>query len=289
MQRYAFEQLLFDPADGRLARVDGTRAIQLRPQVGALLQYLLEHPQTVVDRQTLCRAVWGEQTVVDFESGLAALLRELRQAVRELGGDPALIETVPRRGCRLRAEVAVHPKGAPRRPPGRRAVALGVLLAAGAALALLALLRGESPTTDSAGPHQLAILPLERFGDPDIPPRRAGILLADGVLAALWRAGLENLELIGRAGMRPYAERDDVVGAAAAGLGVDLLFEGSIRTRADGWQVTLRLLAVPPGRVVWSQTLSGDDTAVPVGRIATELVDAFTRDWPRLRASLDSD
>jgi len=289
VQRYEFEQLVFDAADGRLARADGTRAVRLRPQVGTLLRYLLDHRGEVVDRETLYREIWGEDTVVDFESGLAALLRELRHALRELGADPGLIETVPRRGYRMR----IRETGPGREVPGRRrtrawrATALGLLLALGAALAAHLLWRGETTSPGVAGAHQLAILPLERFGEHDVAPERAGILLADNVLAALWRANLPGLEFIGRAGMRPYAERADVVEAVAAGLGVDLLFEGSIRTRADGWQVTLRLLAVPPGRVVWSRTLSGAEEALPVGRIARTLVEAFASDWPRVRTALD--
>ena len=121
-----------------------------------------------------------------------------------------------------------------------------------------------------------------------IPREQAGILLADGILAALWRAELENLELIGRAGMRPYAGREDVVSAVASDLDVDLLIEGSIRFASDDWQVDIRLMQVPPGRVVWSQTVAGDDPALPTGAVAAELVDQLADDWPEIRKELNS-
>lgn len=290
MQIYQFEQFVFDPADGRLARVDGAGEEHLRPQAGSLLQYLLEHPQTVVGRETLCREIWGEGAVVDFDSGLAALLRELRQALERLGGDPQLIETVPRRGYRLKVEVSQDSVGAAAnsRRPGHAVWLFGSVLILAAAFAAFILWRSDVPPTGWSGPHQLAILPLERFGEPGLRPDRAGILLADSILAALWRAELEELELIGRAGMRPYAGRDDVVAAVAADLGVNLLIEGSIRAEPERWQVDLRLLAVPAGRVIWSQTLDGNDPVLPVSDIARTLVGQLSGEWPQLRDSLDS-
>lgn len=289
MQSYQFDEFIFDPADGRLGRFDESAELHLRPQAGALLLHLLEHPHAVVDREALCRAVWGADAVVDFDSGLAALLREVRQALEKLGGDARLIETVPRRGYRLRAEVGRTSESPPvkRKRAGRGVRIAAALVLLAAAVAYVGWWRSEPPVP-AAHPHQLAILPLERFGDPDYPPARAEILLADGVLAALWRAGLEHLELIGRAGMRPYAGRDDVVTALAADLDVNLLMEGSIRADSGQWQVDLRLLAVPSGRVIWSQTIDGNDPALPVSDIAETLVGQLRQDWPRLRETLAS-
>lgn len=291
MQSYQFEQFVFDPADGRLARIDGAGEEHLRPQAGSLLQCLLEHPQTVVGRETLFREIWGEDAVVDFDSGLAALLREVRQAVQRLGAHPQLIETVPRRGYRLNADVGRITGGATAidNRPGHAVWIVTAVLILAAAFAGSVWWRSDAPPAAADGPHQLAILPLERFGEPGLQPQRAEILLADSVLAALWRAELEGLELIGRAGMRPYAGRDDVVAAVAADLGVNLLIEGSILAEPERWQVELRLLAVPGARVIWSQTLGGNDPVMPVSDIASTLVDRLGEDWQRLRGSLNSE
>lgn len=302
MQSYEFDRFTFDPADGRLGVVSGPDEVHLRPKASVLLGRLLAAPQTVIDRETLVREIWGEDAVVDFESGLAALLREVRQAIQALGGDPALIETVPRRGYRLRTEVrrrddfrpgpAVPQSG--RRSGRRRAVTgiaggIGIALAVAAAVLAIDWPRDSAlPAGDAPGPYQLAILPLDRFGDPGYPPVRADILLADAILAALWRAELGRLELIGRAGMRPYAGRQDVVAAIAADLGVDLLMEGSVRVSSGGWQVDLRLLQVPPGRVVWSYAIEGEEPALPTDAAASELVERLAEAWPELRKDLNS-
>lgn len=302
MKTFEFDKFRFDPSDGRLSTATESAEVHLRPQAGKLLCRLLDTPQTVVDRATLIRAIWDKDTVVDFESGLAALLREVRLAIQALDGDAGLIETVPRRGYRLRAQVrnrdgtglAVTMPERGRRASRRPAVIATVLIIAlallvAAALAAIDWWRDPAVPADTAQrPRQLAILPLERFGDRHYPPARADILLADGILAALWRAELENLELIGRAGMRPYAGREDVVSMIASDLGVDLLMEGSIRVSSGSWQVDLRLLEVPPGRVVWSQTLDGSDPALPTDEIANEIVAELGDAWPRLRKALNS-
>lgn len=308
MKIYEFDEFRFDPADGRLAARAGSTEVHLRPQAGKLLVRLLAQSRTVVDRDTLVAEIWGRDTVVDFEAGLAALLRELRQAIQSLGGDPALIETVPRRGYRLRAEVRQieHDERSMTAPRRRRnsktpmvvaTIAATIAAIVVAAIVVVVMLRdggawwrngtGAAPGQVPDQTHQLAILPFERFGDPDYPPARAGILLADGILAALWRTELERLELIGRAGMRPYAGREDVVTAVAADLGVDLLMEGSIRFAPDGWQVDLRLLQVPPGRVVWSHAIEGGEPPLPTGAAASALVDQLAEAWPELRKELN--
>lgn len=290
MQQFEFDQLTFDPADGRLANRDGSMHVHLRPQAGTLLRYLLEHPGSVIDKDTLCREIWDADAVVDFESGLAALLRELRQALERLGSDAGLIETVPRRGYRLRAKPATpNSARSSARMQGlrrRRWTLAGLTVAAAAIIVALVWRTAVQPAADP-GPHQLAILPLERFGETDFPPERAGIRLADTILAELWRAELEELQLIGRAGMRPYVGRDDAIVTLTRDLGVDLLIEGTLRAESGRWQVDLRVLAVPPGRVIWSQTLSGNEAAVPVSDIASGLVSRLQRDWPTLQQRLE--
>lgn len=311
MYTFEFDRYRFDPADGRLTERSGEAEVHLRPQASRLMEHLVENPSAVIDRETLIRIVWGEDAVVDFEAGLAALMRELRQALQKLGGDPQLIETVPRRGYRLRSEVKRVSRREPERPVQARrprtflftaALAVGfgivamVLVAAfseRSSFKLFGLFESKpqaasgTPSSRTDRVHALAILPIERFGAEADPPARAGILLADQLLAELWQAELDNLELIGRAGMRPYAGREDVSAAVARDLGVDLLIEGSLRVDAGQWRVDVRLLSLPPGRVVWSQTISGDEASLPTTRIATELVEQLRRDWPEMLATLD--
>lgn len=288
-----FDGFSFDPDDGRLSHLASGESATVRPQVGSLLEAFLDQPGTVLDRKHLCRAVWDENTVVDFESGLAALIRELRQALKGLGGSADLIETVPRRGYRLRVDAV-----------GRRAIPnLGVdpmveksrigrwwVVGGPVILVVLVLLwfwldRDVVDPVHVVSNPTLAILPFDVIGPPDQSPdasRRLQLLVADGLLAGLWQADLDGLVLIGRAAVRPYEDRNDLAAAVAEDLGVDLLIEGSLSS-VDGlsWQVDARLLAMPGGTVLWSDQVEWDQAAQssaaePAGALVSSLADQWS-------------
>lgn len=280
MSQLEFDRFRFDPSDGRLENTATGAAVTLRPQVARLLSVFLDRPGVVIDRETLYREVWGETAVVDFESGLAALIRELRQALVQAGGEAGLVETMPRRGYRFN-------KASPAPVRGKRATVAALVAGLVLLVALAAWWLRESAPVPDAPPAawSLAILPFERYGDPERAPEHAGLLLADALLARLGEREFAQLELIGRASMRPYAGREDVAAAVADDLGVDLLLEGTLSADADGWTVNVRLLRIPPGRVAWSHSLewTGQDR-LPVGESADQLIEQFARDWPDLRA-----
>lgn len=291
MSRYRFDDFVFDASDGRLEQVASGAALTLRPQVARLLVELLESPHTVIDRDTLCRAIWGEGAVVDFEAGLAAIVRELRQALDQLGGAAALLETVPRRGLRFGATVtaasaAPGPSRARARSkrPGRVALVAGLALAM-ALVWLLARWSMAPPASTVPAPMEawsLAVLPFERFGAPSADQARLELLLADTLLARLWAAELEGVALIGRATLAPYASREDIAGAVARDLGVRLLIEGSIVQDEAGWRVTARLLDMPGGRVLWSDTIDWPGAAeLPVRESAARLTDSLAAAWAK--------
>jgi DNA-binding winged helix-turn-helix (wHTH) protein/TolB-like protein len=294
-RRYRFQAFVFDPVDGRLQREGSDLAVTLRPQVARLLRAFLDAPGTLIDRDTLQRAVWSEGVVVDFESGLAAVLRELRQALVQLGGNAALLETVPRRGYRLHAEVERLPAGAatagtappPDSRPASRATRhwrwrrVGILAALMAVAGMIAwwLRPAEAPMPPlEEETWTLAVLPPEILGEVPATGGRLDLLLADSLLAELWRAQLDDVALIGRATLLPYAGRDDVAESVAVDLGVNLLIEGSVSHHAEGWQVTARLLEMPAGKILWSDTVEWPDE-LPVRETALQLAESLERAW----------
>lgn len=259
----------------------------MRPQAARLLVYLLDHAGEVIARERLFTVVWGEEAVVDFESGLAALMRDLRQAVRSVGGPDNLIETVPRRGYRLAADVRID--GETPRRGWRLAAILAALLPV-----LLATGYGLWRTLDDAAPersaeYRLAILPFTSYEQSDDLPEHVGLMLADTLLAELLKRPAEGLELLGRTSLRPYVGRADVVSAVAADLGVELLIEGTVTSPAgQGWQAEMRLLAVPPGRVAFSTAVSGEaGTPMDVRAVSGAMAESLIGAWPGLRDRLD--
>ena len=88
---------------GELRRA-GTR-INLQEQSFQTLALLLEHPGDVVTREELRRRLWPADTFVDFERGLNAAIKRLRDTLGDSAESPRFVETLHRRGYRFIAPV----------------------------------------------------------------------------------------------------------------------------------------------------------------------------------------
>lgn len=283
MAVYQFNSCQYDSSDGSLRNRDTDTSRTLRPQLALLLEHFLANPGQVIPRDDLCLAVWGPDAVVDFESGLAALIRELRQALNDCGNPPDILETVPRRGYRF----LVEPELTGALPNRRWSSSWRWPLVAGAVVLLVGIGAGAlvwlwpSPTPETARSPALAILPFERFGDRDALPEHVDLLLADALLARLWQAELANLALIGRTSIRPYAALDNPGEAVARDLNVNLLIEGSAFADDETWRVEVRLLMLPEGRVVWSTSVERPaNQRLPAGEVADEAIRDLAERWP---------
>jgi Tol biopolymer transport system component/DNA-binding winged helix-turn-helix (wHTH) protein len=85
-------------------RRSGVR-VTLQDQPLKVLESLLERPGMLVTRQELRTRLWAGDTFVDFEQGLNAAVRRLRDALGDSAETPRFVETLPRRGYRFIAPV----------------------------------------------------------------------------------------------------------------------------------------------------------------------------------------
>jgi DNA-binding winged helix-turn-helix (wHTH) protein len=83
----------------------GGNRINLPEQPLQILSSLLERPGELVTREELRQRLWRGDTFVDFEHGLNAAVKRLRDALGDSAETPRFIETVPRRGYRFIASV----------------------------------------------------------------------------------------------------------------------------------------------------------------------------------------
>ena len=105
--------------DGRSGELrNGPTRLKVPDQSIAVLQALLEHPGELVTREALRDRLWGPDTFVDFEAGLNAAVRRLREALNDSADTPRYVETLPRRGYRFIAPVDVVSTGLPAAPSG---------------------------------------------------------------------------------------------------------------------------------------------------------------------------
>jgi TolB-like protein/DNA-binding winged helix-turn-helix (wHTH) protein/Flp pilus assembly protein TadD len=99
---YEFGAFQLDPLKRLLRRLDGT-PVPLTPRVFETLLYMVEHHDSVMDKERIMEAVWSDSIVE--ENNLAQAIWKLRQVFGETPGSHSYIVTVPGRGYRFVAEV----------------------------------------------------------------------------------------------------------------------------------------------------------------------------------------
>ncbi len=147
-----FASFALDLRTGDL-RKNGSR-VSLQEQPLQILSVLLERPGEMVTREELRQRLWPADTFVDFEHGLNAAVKRLRDALGDSAENPRFIETVPRRGYRFiaaingAAEATTRPR-APRRHSRTAAFASVTAVLALAALGyMIRTSRTASPPPD---------------------------------------------------------------------------------------------------------------------------------------------
>jgi DNA-binding winged helix-turn-helix (wHTH) protein len=96
----SFGPFALDEATGELTK-DGAR-VPLEPQPARVLALLARHVGEVVPRDRLIAGVCGTSTHVDYQLGLNYCVRRIRVALGDSADRPTFLETLPRRGYRLR-------------------------------------------------------------------------------------------------------------------------------------------------------------------------------------------
>jgi len=111
----------FLPATGELRRRTDVR--RLEPRAAKALELLCEANGDVVSQEQLIAGVWQGRAL--SENSVAVVIGQLRKALDDDAREPRLIETIPKRGYRLRTGEATGE--APRK---RRAITIGATVCA---------------------------------------------------------------------------------------------------------------------------------------------------------------
>src|SRR5690349_77850 len=97
-----------DFRDGILRKHGLPLKVQDKPL--AVLSVLIDNAGDIVSREELRRALWPDNTFVDFDKNLSTAVNKLRDALCDSASEAQYIETIPRKGYRFRAavETAAH-------------------------------------------------------------------------------------------------------------------------------------------------------------------------------------
>jgi DNA-binding winged helix-turn-helix (wHTH) protein len=89
------------------------RQVRLQPQPFKLLRLLTTQPGKLVTREEIQAALWTNDTFVDFEQGVNFAIKQVREALGDRADNSIYVETVPKRGYRFLAPVAIPGKDEP--------------------------------------------------------------------------------------------------------------------------------------------------------------------------------
>lgn len=108
--RLRFGSFELDPKSGELTSAHTSVVLQWQPL--RLLLMLIDRCGEMVTRDEIQKRMWGEDVIVDFDHSINQLARKLRRALGDSAKAPCYIETLARRGYRLKVPVAVIAKPA---------------------------------------------------------------------------------------------------------------------------------------------------------------------------------
>lgn len=195
--------------------------VPLTPKVFDTLLHLVERQGILLEKEGLMRAIWPD-TVVE-ENNLSQNIAALRRALQDRRGENRYILTVPGRGYRFVADVAVVDAVLPD-PPSRAT---------------------------------LAVLPFENLsGDPDREYLADG--LTEETIAALGQVDPGHLGVIGRTSVMPYKRTTSTVAEIGRELHASYLVEASLRAEGGRLRVTAKLVRVRGQVQIWSASFDSE-------------------------------
>ncbi len=256
-QGFQLGELRIDPKAGEAAGPGGSE--KLDPKVIDVLVMLAQNPRQVVLREDLLARLWPNVVVTD--EVLSRCIYELRKQLSLAGGSERykdMIETVPKRGYRLNADIAPIQAQAEVRPANRSkprlfAAAIGIVVAV--VLAIVVSQRMTKSPAASPPPatkaDSIAVLPFV-----DMSEGKDQGYLADGISEEILNhlAQAENLRVIARTSS--FALRDSSLDVAeiAKRLNVTHVLEGSVRKSGEHIRITAQLISASNSSHVWSDT-----------------------------------
>ena len=237
--------------------------IKLQDQPFRVLIILLRHAGDVVTREELRRELWPNDTFVDFDHGLNAAVRRLRDALDDSAENPRFIETLPRHGYRFITTTVRNPIQPETPPSPLRRWSVPVL----AALFLIALalfvwgrdnLRGTGLFRTAVQPQirSLAVLPFTNIsGDPQHESFADG--MTEALITELSRIG--PLRVISQTSMMQYkGEKKKSLPQIGGELNVDAVLEGSALRVGNRVRIATHMIYVPTDQSLMAETHEGD-------------------------------
>ena len=284
---YRFGMFAFDERAAALSRSD--RRVALEPQPARALALLPSRAGEVVSRDELRAHLWGDDTHVDYDRGLAYGIGQLRAALGDSAENPRFIQTHPRRGFSFIAPVAVEDQGEERSAfgvprssaddaedeerrtenaestngerrttNGTRARPVGAALTLASAAVVFAVAVGGWWTFAPNRSPQRPIIAVAVFDNEtgDASRERAVSTIADVVVERLTALGPSRIGVNGNSRVlrNPRADRDPRT--VARETHAAFLVAGHLQTKDGRLSLLMHIIRLDDGTHVWVQRIS---------------------------------
>ncbi len=237
--------------------------VKLEPRSAQLLMYLVRNPGKTCSRESLIDNAWPGMVVGD--EVLTSAINKLRKAFEDRSNDPHYIETIPKAGYRLIAQVEVIKTSAQQKPVDKTLKkpvywSMGVIILLLCALMLLFLwiptdsINQKSQDTDLINLPKsipvIAVLPFENLStDQDQG------YFADGITEDIITDLSTFNEIRVLAGTTTFKFRGQTKDLTQQinELGISHVLEGSVRKSGKQLRISARLINTRNGQNIWAE------------------------------------
>jgi DNA-binding winged helix-turn-helix (wHTH) protein/TolB-like protein len=279
---HRFGTFEFDTDSGEL-RKNG-RSIALEPQPAKALGVLLARAGDVVGREELRHAVWGQDTHVDFDRGLAYCVSQIRTALSDSGDNPRFVQTIPKRGFKFIAPVIADApivSGADEHSPKgldglKVLLVLGVLFTIGAIALFVWTL--NSAALGPPGPIVIAVSVFDNeTGQAEYD--RPVAALSDLVVEHLTKLAPARIAVVGNAAVLRQPRNIRNLKAVAEGVHADYVLLGQLQKGESGLRFITHFIRLKDEAHLKANRLNvGDATLSGLEAAVVEEFDRAVRD-----------
>ena len=273
-ERHSFGHWHFNANSGNLS--DGETSTRLAPQVAKLLEYFLDHQNTLTSRDQLIATVWESRTVSD--DAINRCVSILRQIMSPEDKN-AYIETVVRRGfiSHFPAPQISTPQQS-QQHKRRNRLALLVFAGLSAVFFYSAFERFNDSPAGVQFPLRnklpmVAVLPFTTSGLTGDSEFFANGM-HDDLLTQL--AQLQSIRVISRTSVLEYRNTTRNIREIGRELGVDAILEGGVQRVGDHIRVNAQLIDAKTDEHIWAEQYDRQLIPANIFAVQTEITQAIT-------------
>jgi adenylate cyclase len=250
----------------------GETVVKLAPKEMDLLQLLASRPGEVFTRSQIEDQVWPD-VIVGYDS-LTKSVGKLRDALGDTGRPSTYVQTVPKKGYRLIAEVdnvtpgSTEPasRGKIQKPKDNKSTVpkkqtrwgtwATLLTAALVVIGLILFVLQQDDAPDLAGqtvPHEKPLLIVVPFKNLDADPQQVYFSrgITDDLITDL--SGYPGIEVISSRIAFQYNQPDVDLETLVDTLGVRYVVEGSIRRSEEHLRINVQMIDAQRGTNLWAE------------------------------------